>query len=103
MNLKIVPEFALLSVNIKLKLGTLDTLRVRDTIDVFNVASSSEGGRWKWSDVGINSCLKIQRTRSLPWVGIDGCLAIACLLLATLLFLNFTAGSSLIGPHQSLT
>ena len=45
MNLKIVPEFALLSVHIKLKLGTLDTLRVRDTIDVFDVASSGESRR----------------------------------------------------------
>jgi hypothetical protein len=40
MNLEIVPEFALLSVHMNLKLGTLDTVRVRDTIDVLDVASS---------------------------------------------------------------
>ena len=31
--------------NIKLKLGTPDTVRVRDTIDILDVASSSESGR----------------------------------------------------------
>ena len=44
-NLEIIPEFALLSIHIKLKLGTLDTVRVRDTIDVLDLASSRESRR----------------------------------------------------------
>ena len=35
-------EFAFLSVYIELKFGSLDTLGVRDTGDVFDVTSSSE-------------------------------------------------------------
>jgi len=40
-----VPEFAFLGINIELNFGALDTLRVSDPVDVFNVASSGKSGR----------------------------------------------------------
>ena len=63
-----LPELALLSIYIKLKFGALNTLRVRDAVDVFDVQSSSESGRQRRSNVAINGRLKIQWTRSLPRV-----------------------------------
>jgi hypothetical protein len=39
-----LPEFALLSVNIELNSGALDTLGVGDAVDVFDVAGSGERG-----------------------------------------------------------
>jgi len=63
-----LPEFALLSVYIELKFGSIDTLGVRDTGDIFDVTSSSEDRKHRRSDVGIDGCLKIQWTRLIPRV-----------------------------------
>src|SRR6267154_6863932 len=68
MDIEDVPEFAFLGVNVELKSGALDTLRVSNAVDVFDVAGSGERGGQRGSDVGIDSCLKIQRTRALPLV-----------------------------------
>jgi hypothetical protein len=53
-DLENLPELALLSVYIELKFGSLDTLGVRNTGDVFDVTSISENGRQRRSDVGID-------------------------------------------------
>jgi len=63
-----VPEFALLSVNVQLKSGTLDTLRVGNAVYIFDVAGSGERGGQRRSDGGIDSRLKIQWSRALPLV-----------------------------------
>jgi hypothetical protein len=45
MDIEDVPEFALLSVDIELKSGALDTLRVGNAVNVFDVAGRGERGR----------------------------------------------------------